>query len=298
LINSCTRVYGIIGDPVAHSLSPLMQNRAFVESGLDCCYVPFQVAAAGLPAAVAAVRALDLGGVNVTLPYKERVAEYLDEVDRNAALVGAVNTIVNRDGRLIGYNTDGAGWLASLCDSGFDPVGKKVVLLGAGGAARAVSFVVAQSGIASLAIFDVVVSKAGKLAADLAPVAGCTLVAGELAGGTLGVALAEADLLVNASPVGMFPQHDAQPPVDPQQLNGSTLVYDLVYNPLRTRLIREAEARGCPVLSGAGMLVYQGALAFELWTGHKAPVATMRRALEEALGCTRQVCWQSEPVNG
>ena len=173
VINGSTKIYGIIGDPVAHSLSPLMQNRAFAACGLDCCYVPFRVDAAGLPAAVAAVRALGLGGVNVTIPHKERVVAYLDEVDRSAAMIGAVNTIVNRDGRLIGYNTDGAGWLASLHEGGFDPGGRRVVLLGAGGAARAVSSVMVQSGIRSLAIFDVIGSKAEKLAADLAPVAGC-----------------------------------------------------------------------------------------------------------------------------
>jgi shikimate dehydrogenase len=283
VINGSTKIYGIIGDPVAHSLSPLMQNRAFAACGLDCCYVPFRVDAAGLPAAVAAVRALGLGGVNVTIPHKERVVAYLDEVDRSAAMIGAVNTIVNRDGRLIGHNTDGAGWLASLHEGGFDPGGRSVVLLGAGGAARAVSSVMVQSGIRSLAIFDVIGSKAEKLAADLAPVAGCLITAGELSSGSLTVALAEADLMVNASPVGMFPKHDDQPPVDPQQLTTATLVYDLVYNPPRTRLIREAEARGCRVLSGTGMLVYQGALAFELWTGRKAPVSTMRRALEDQM---------------
>jgi shikimate dehydrogenase len=283
LINGSTRIYGIIGDPVAHSLSPLMQNRAFGACGLNCCYVPFQVDAAGLPVAVAAVRVLGLGGVNVTIPHKERVMEHLDEVDRSAALIGAVNTIVNRDGRLIGHNTDGAAFLASLHDGGFDLGGKRIVLLGAGGAARAVSFVMAQSGISSLAIFDVIGTKAGKLAADLAPVASCPISAGELTSGGLPVALAEADLLVNASPVGMFPNHEARPPVDPRRLTGGTLVYDLVYNPLRTKLISEAEARGCRVLSGAGMLVYQGALAFELWTGCRAPVETMRQALEEAL---------------
>jgi shikimate dehydrogenase len=283
VINGSTRVYGIIGDPVAHSLSPLMQNRAFEACGLQCCYVPFQVEAAGLPAAVAAVRALGLGGVNVTIPHKERVLECLDEVDRSAVLIGAVNTVVNRDGRLIGYNTDGAGFLASLQDAGFDPGGKRAVLLGAGGAARAVSLVMIQAGISSLAIFDVIGSKAEKLAADLAPVAGCRIVVGELAGGALRAALAEADLLVNASPVGMFPKHEDRPPVDPRQLTGGTLVYDLVYNPLRTKLLSESAARGCRVLSGAGMLVNQGALAFELWTGRRAPVETMRQVLEEAL---------------
>lgn len=289
MINGSTKVYGLIGDPVEHSLSPLMQNKAFEACGLNCCYVPFRVDAVGLPAAIAAVRALNLGGVNVTIPYKERVVEYLDEVDRSAALIGAVNTIVNREGRLAGHNTDGAGWLASLREGGFEPGGQRVVLLGAGGAARAVSFVMVQAGISSLAIFDLVGSKAGKLAADLVPVAGCPVAAGDMASSSLPVAMAEADLLVNASPVGMFPNHDAPPPVDPRQLGEDALVYDLVYNPSRTKLISEAEARGCRVLGGSGMLVCQGALAFELWTGYKAPVEVMHQALEEALWLQRPV---------
>lgn len=284
MITGYTKVYGIIGDPVAHSLSPLMQNEAFAASGLDCCYIPLRVTADDLPAAVAAVRLLGLGGVNVTIPHKERIIPCLDEVDRNAALIGAVNTIVNREGRLVGYNTDGAGFLASLrADDGFDPAGKRVVLLGAGGAARAVSFGLVQSGVSRLAIFDIIGSRAERLATDLAAIAGCVITAGELAGDMLPVALGQADLLVNATPVGMFPNTQAEPPVDLQGLTGRPLIYDLVYNPPETRLLREAAARGCQVLGGTGMLVYQGALAFELWTGIQAPVATMRQALGKAL---------------
>lgn len=289
MITGSTRIYGIIGDPVAHSLSPLMHNRAFVDCGLDCCYIPFKVAAGDLPAAVAAVRALGMGGVNVTIPHKERVIACLDEIDRTAALIGAVNTVVNRNGRLIGYNTDGAGWLALLKnDAGFDPGGRRAVLLGAGGAARAVAFVLAQSGIGSLAIFDLDGSRAARLAADLAAFAGCAIEAGEPVGeqgsSVLAAALAGADLLINATPVGMFPNHEAKPPVDLRQLTGNTLVCDLVYNPPVTRLLREAAARGCRVLAGTGMLAYQGALAFELWTGLRPQVETMRLVLEEALG--------------
>lgn len=289
LITGGTRVYGVIGNPVAHSLSPLMHNRAFVDCGLDCCYIPFKVAAGDLPTAVAAVRALGMGGINVTIPHKELVIGCLDEVDRTAALIGAVNTVVNRNSRLIGYNTDGAGFLSMLQnDAGFDPGGRRVVLLGAGGAARAVAFVLAQSGIGSLAIFDLDGSRAARLAADLAEVAGCAIEAGEPVGEpgsrSLTGAMAGADLLINATPVGMFPNHEAGPPVDVRRLTVNTLVCDLVYNPPVTRLLREAAARGCRVLPGTGMLAYQGALAFELWTGLRPPTETMRRVLEEALG--------------
>ncbi len=284
LITGGTRVYGIIGDPVAHSLSPQMHNRAFAVCRLNCCYVPFKVAVADLQAAVAAVRALGLGGINVTIPHKQRVMACLDEIDRSAALIGAVNTIVNRDGRLTGYNTDGTGWLASLrLDAGFEPAGKRVVLLGAGGAARAVSFGLVQSGVGSLDIFDLDARRAERLADDLAMVAGCPVAAGEMAGDTLPAALAVADLLINATPAGMFPEDQAEPPVDPRQLASQPLVYDLVYNPADTRLLKEASVLGCRVLNGTGMLLYQGALAFELWTGLQAPVEIMRQALNEAL---------------
>ncbi len=279
------RVFALIGHPVAHSVSPLMHNEAFGELGLNCCYLAFDVKVDDLAAAVKAIRALGLGGANITIPHKEGVLPYLDEVEEQAGLIGAVNTVVNREGRLIGYNTDAPGFLESLrADAGFDPAGSRVVILGAGGAARAVAYALALGGVESLGIFNRNPSRAEALARDISRSAACELETGDLQGIALRRALARADLLVNATSAGMHPHTDEVPLPDPAALRPGLIVYDLVYNPRKTRLLLEAEARGCRVFNGIGMLVYQGALAFELWTGRKAPVAVMRVAAEKALG--------------
>ncbi|MDH7577845.1 MAG: shikimate dehydrogenase [Bacillota bacterium] len=284
VITRPTKVFALFGDPVAHSLSPVMQNRAFAYHGLPFCYIPFRVRREDLNAAVVAIRALGLGGVNITIPHKEQVIPYLDEVDREARLIGAVNTILNQNGRLIGYNTDGAGFLLSLnAEINFTPGGKRVVLLGAGGGARAVAFSLALGGTRALAIFNRNLERAQVLAEDLRRATGCDVETGNLRDDFLYPALARADLLVHASPVGMYPHHEEAPLVKAELLPPGLVVCDLVYNPPKTRLIIEAEARGCRVLSGIGMLVYQGALAFEIWTGLRAPVEVMRAAVKENL---------------
>ncbi|NPV28498.1 MAG: shikimate dehydrogenase [Firmicutes bacterium] len=284
MITGQTKVFALFGDPVLHSLSPVMQNKAFAFHGLPCCYVPFRVRKEDLQTAVAAIRALGLGGVNVTIPHKEQVISYLDEVDREARLIGAVNTILNQNGRLIGYNTDGAGFLLSLrAEADFAPEGKHVVVLGAGGGARAVAFALALEGARTLRIFNRNPERAQALAGDLHRATGCDVEAGALREDLLSAALARADLLVHASPVGMYPHHDEAPLVDPCLLRPGLVVCDLVYNPPRTRLLKEAAARGCRVVGGIGMLVHQGALAFEIWTGLQAPVAIMRAVVEESL---------------
>lgn len=284
LIGGRTKVFALFGDPVGHSLSPVMQNRAFAASGLDCCYVPFRVDRDGLAAAVAAIRALGLWGVNITIPHKENVLPYLDEIDREAALIGAVNTIVNRGGRLCGYNTDATGFLLSLREeAGFDATGKRAVILGAGGAARAVAFALALGGANSLDIINRDALKARALAGDLAKVTGCSAAAGSFQDELFKEALGKADLVVNATPVGMHPRHRQISLVPAEILRPGCLVCDLVYNPVRTKLLAEAAAVGCRVLNGLGMLVAQGALAFELWTGREAPVAVMREAVEECI---------------
>lgn len=283
-ISGRTRVFALFGDPVEHSLSPLMHNSAFMALGLDCCYVPFCVGCKELPAAVRGIRALGLGGVNVTIPHKESILNYLDEVDCEAALIGAVNTVVNRDGLLRGYNTDAAGFLSSLRqEAEFDPTGKRAVILGAGGAARASSFALALNGAASLGIFNRDAARAQVLAGDLARATGCSVTAGALEDSSLDEALAEAELLVNATPVGMYPRYRHQSPLSREKLHTGLLVCDLVYNPSRTRLLDEAATAGCCVLGGMGMLIYQGAQAFQLWTGMEAPVEEMRAAVVEAL---------------
>jgi len=262
-----------------------MQNEAFKAVGLNYCYLAFDVKEGDLAAAVGAIRTLGLGGVNVTIPHKERVLDYLDEVEEQARLIGAVNTIVHRGGRLIGYNTDAAGFLKSLrADAGFDPGGNRVVLLGAGGAARAVAYGLAFERVESLGIFNRNLSRAEALARDISRSATCKVEAGDLQSVALSRALARAGLLVNATSAGMHPHTEDVPLPDLAPLRPGLIVYDLIYNPTKTRLLLEAEARGCRVINGIGMLIYQGALAFELWTGRKAPVAVMRAAAEKTLG--------------
>ncbi len=281
-IKGLTKVYGLFGDPVEHSLSPIMHNTAFQALGLDCVYLPFLVKSKDIGSAVQAVRALHLAGVNLTIPLKEHVLPYLDEVEKEAEHIGAVNTIVNRDGRLCGYNTDAPGFLASLKAAGFDPSGKNAVILGAGGAARAVSFALAKVGAARINIYNRSVEKAEKLAADLNAAYRLPTAAGDISS-DLAAALEGAELLVNATPVGMYPDHRSAPLLSRKQLHQGLLVCDLIYNPLQTRLLDEAEAAGCRVLNGVGMLVWQGALAFQLWTGKKAPAALMEEAVLKAL---------------
>ena len=302
-IDGRTRVVGVFGDPVEHSLSPPMHNRAFAALGLNFVYVAFHVRPERLPEAVRAVRALDLAGVNVTIPHKVAVMAHLDEVDPAAALIGAVNTVVNRGGRLYGTNTDGAGFVRSLREeAGLEPAGRRFVLLGAGGAARAIAMQLALDGAAELTIANRTVDRAEALAAAVTkglaavpgargtgPVAGTAPVvrAVPLEPGALQGALAEADAVIHTTPVGMDPHSDVPPVVAPELLRPGQLVCDIVYTPRQTALLRAARARGCRVLEGLGMLVYQGAIAFELFTGCPAPVEVMRQALEEALARRR-----------
>ncbi|WP_258359266.1 shikimate dehydrogenase [Moorella sulfitireducens (nom. illeg.)] len=281
-VKSTTGLVALIGYPVGHSLSPLMQNAAFASAGLDLVYLAFAVAPPDLPAALAGLKALGFMGANVTVPHKEAVIKYLDAVEPIAARIGAVNTIVNKDGRLTGYNTDAGGFLRSLREAGFDPAGKQAVILGAGGAARAVAFALAGAGCAALTIANRTLEKAGCLAAELTglkvPVGACNLQEEELRPRIEG-----ADLVVNATSAGMAPAVEAVP-LPAAWLNSRQWVYDLVYNPLETKFLRQARQRGCRVISGLGMLLYQGAAAFTLWTGKTAPVEVMRNVLLKATG--------------
>jgi len=250
-----------------------MHNAAFGALGLDYAYLPFRVRREKLGEAVAGMRALNLRGLNVTIPHKVAVMPLLDEIDPLAGKIGAVNTIVNDEGWLRGYNTDAEGFLRVLLEAGISPEGKKVVVLGAGGASRAITFILLEKG-ARLTIIN------RQLRFDWAPPPVKLM---ELNEASLATALGEADILVNATSVGMSP-HDAFSPVPAGMLRAGLVVYDIVYNPLHTRLLKEAEAAGARVIAGLDMLVGQGALAFEKWTGQAAPAALMKRAALEALG--------------
>ena len=249
-----------------------MHNAAFRELGLDWIYVACEVAPGAVEAAFAGVRALGFGGLSVTIPHKAAALEAVDEATDAARAVGAVNTVVpTADGRLRGDNTDGAGFLASLAEEGFDPAGRVCAVLGAGGAARAVVHALAGAGAAEI----IVVNRTAARAESTAALAGA---AGRV-GATADVV--RADLVVNATPIGLAGSLDL--PIDAELLGEGQLVVDLVPNPAVTPLMRAARERGAGVAGGLGMLVHQGTLAFELWTGRPAPVGVMRAAAVRAL---------------
>lgn len=265
-ITASTKLCAIIGNPIGHSLSPLVHNAAFEHLGLDYVFVAFRVER--LQEAVKGIAALGLQGVSVTIPHKVEVIDYLDEVEPVARRIGAVNTIVNRDGKLIGYNTDWSGAMRALKEK-IELEGKTAVVLGAGGAARAIAYGLSEMG-ADPVILNRTVSRAEALASGLK----CRF------GGIELIEKLSFDLVINATSVGMAPHAD-RTPLKKEALKHA-LVFDTVYNPLRTRLIREAEENGCVTISGLEMFVNQAAMQFELWTGLKPPLELMREtALRE-----------------
>lgn len=271
LVSGSTRLAGVIGDPVRHSLSPVLHNAAYRELGIDVTYVAMPVAAGATGAAIAGLRAIDALGISVTLPHKEAVIEHLDGISDAAHRLNAVNCIhFGKDGAQ-GYNTDGQGFVASLLDAGFDPQRKSCVVVGAGGAARAVIEALGSAGA----------SRVGVLARDRTKAEQAAKLAGE-AGAEVSD-IAGADLYVNATPVGMAGEREGALPPGAEQITGSMLVADLVYNPLRTRLLGEAAARGALTVEGTGMLLHQAAEQIRIWTGAEAPVEVMRSAMVEAL---------------
>lgn len=275
------KIVGIIGYPLGHSVSPAMHNAAFRELGLDYEYLPFEVEPSDLEEALQGFRALHFAGFNVTIPHKEAIVPLLDEVTKLARTIGAVNTVENQDGTLVGYNTDAPGFIESLReDAGFEPEGKRAVVLGAGGASRAVTAILAEVGAKEVLIADVIEEKAKELAGYLSAAMDTACRAIKL--GDLD--LTGIDLLVNATPIGMHPKINESPlPAGIKIKSKKMLVYDLVYNPAETKLLKTAKAAGCRVCSGLGMLVRQGALAFTIFTGEEAPVETMWEAARKAL---------------
>jgi shikimate dehydrogenase len=275
-----TQVVGVMGYPVRHSFSPPMHNAAFAALGLDFCYVAFEVAPENLSAALAGMRGLGLVGLNATIPHKQALLSLLDGISEEARLIGAVNTIHHREGQLWGDNTDGRGFVASLQAAGEEPAGRKVVLLGAGGSARAVSVALARAGVAEIVIANRTLERGVALAAFLHQNVQEGLARSvALPSPALSAACVEADLIVNTTAAGMYPQVELLPVTDLPALSSRTLVYDIIYNPRQTRLLRLAAERGARTRNGVDMLVYQGALAFQQWTGQTPPVEVMREAL-------------------
>ena len=280
-VSGKTIVCGIIGDPVEHSMSPAMQNAAFVACGLDYVYVAFRVPRGSAAAASTAMRRLGIRGLNVTVPHKVDIVPHLDEVDPLAARIGAVNTVVNQAGMLRGYNTDAAGFMRGLQGAGVEVRGERVVVLGAGGASRAIVLALVDAG-ASVVIMNRDAGRAATLAADVARKTGSTVEHWGLTEERLCVALPRASVLVNTTTVGMHPDEGVSPVAAGHMRPGLT-VCDIVYNPRETTLLQEARACGARTVEGVEMLIGQGALAFELWTGMPAPVDVMRAAVHEEL---------------
>lgn len=276
------RLLAVLGYPVAHSLSPAMHQPALDAAGVNARYVALAVAPADLGAAVRGLAALGFRGANVTIPHKETVMAHLNEISADARLIGAVNTIAVQDGRLYGTNTDGDGFLAHLRAEGVEPAGRPAAILGAGGAARSIAVALARAGVSRLAVLNRTVARAEEVAA-VARAAGC---AGAHGAAPAAAGLAGAALVVNCTPVGMHP-HTGESPVPAAWLPEGAVVYDTVYRPAETRLLREAAGRGLRAVGGLGMLVYQGALAWEPWFGRRGPANAMFAAAAAALAAPR-----------
>ncbi|MBW2575299.1 MAG: shikimate dehydrogenase [Deltaproteobacteria bacterium] len=269
MLNSDTVIFAVLGDPVSHSLSPVMHNTALSEVGYNGVYHAFKVKDIG--GAVSGIKALGIRGASITIPHKVSVIEFLDELDDTAGKIGAVNTVINRHGILTGYNSDCLGAIKAILEK-TTIKDKNVVIIGAGGAARAIGFgIMSQGGMVT--ILNRTGAKGERLArhlgAEFHPISnlkntGC-------------------QILINTTPVGMIPDTNMMP-VQREDLDKTMVVMDVVYNPLKTRLLREAENIGCRTVDGVSMFVYQGAFQFELWTGKRAPVEVMKKAVLKALG--------------
>ncbi len=281
LITGKTRVCGIIGDPIEHTMSPVMHNAAFRHLGLDSVYLPFRVRKDDVEKAVQAVRALNIRGLNVTIPHKAAVIPHLDGLDPSAERMGAVNTIVNDNGVLTGYNTDAEGFMKALRGSGVEPGGTNIVVLGAGGASRGISLLLADSG-ADLTILNRSPERAEDLAEKVSSASGRRVKALPLDEKNLTAVMERAGVLVNTTRLGMVPDAGLTS-VPPGLLHPGLTVFDIVYNPVKTRLLADAAAAGARTIGGLEMLVWQGALAFTLWTEREAPVDLMRKVTLEAL---------------
>ena len=279
LLTGHTRIVGVIGDPVEHSRSPQMHNAAFAKAGLDYVYVPFHVLPNDLAAAIAGFRAINVVGINVTLPHKQAVISHLTSISREAELIGAVNTLTFTDEGIHGDNTDAPGVLRALEENRnmSVPVGESVVVLGAGGAARAVIVALALAGVASITIANRTVERAVALAEEMGQKTGVSMRGLGLTDAQLPIAVRESLLLINTATVSMDTTHPLL--ISADWLQPGTIVYDIVYTPPVTPLMRAAAARGCETLGGIGMLVHQGAIAFEKWTGIAPCTETMRQAL-------------------
>ena len=274
------KVYGVIGDPIAHSMSPAMQNDAFRREELDAEYLAFHVKPEGLGDAVKGLKALGVCGFNITIPHKESVIPFLDEVDELARAIGAVNTVINKDGRLIGYNTDGIGYIKALEEELTGELKtKRTLIIGAGGAARAIYFTLVKEGVKQVDITNRTKERAVNLISE------CPYDNNSKAF-TLDEAeqrIAEYDLIIQTTSIGMSPNIDDSP-MDVTNIKSSAFVSDIIYNPLKTKILVEAEKKGAKIQNGVGMFAYQGAIAFQIWTGIMPDTSRMKQIVLTKLG--------------
>jgi shikimate dehydrogenase len=282
-IDAKTKIFCVIGDPIEHSLSPAMHNTVFAKLGKNCCYTAFNIKPENLADAIKGMQAMGIGGINVTIPHKVSVMDHLDELSREARIIGAVNTIKMGE-KLTGYNTDGMGALMALKNGGADPNGRNVLLLGSGGAARAIAVTLALKGkISSLTILGVVKEEIEKLVEDISKDTPITPVGGLLGDTTLKDALSKADILIHATPIGMHPNTD-DALVTADLMSPELKLMDIVYTPLETKLMQEAKKAGLDVIiGGLDMFVNQGAEALKIWLGIDAPVELMREVVLKEL---------------
>lgn len=279
-ISGHTRLACLLGSPVAHSISPAMHNEAFGLLGIDCRYLAFDVGTERLPQAVEGLRAMDVLGFNLTMPDKNLMCELCDELSPAARIGGAVNTVKNDGGKFIGYTTDGIGFMDACKDAGFDILGKKMTLLGAGGAASAVLIQAALDGVSEISVFsihDAFWDRANRIVRTLNEETSCKVSLYDFEDPeVLRREIGQSAILVNGTSVGMAPKTDACVIPDASFFRRDLMVFDVIYNPEETKLLKMAKAAGCPTANGLYMLLYQGAAAFKIWTGQDMPVEQIK----------------------
>lgn len=281
MITGSTKLLGVMGHPISHSFSPAIHNAALNDAKLDYAYLPLEVPAESLKNTLRWIRTLNFRGFNVTIPHKNNILPLLDEVTEEAKKVGAVNTVVNDRGKLTGYNTDIIGFVAGLLEAGFVAENKNAVILGSGGATRAVLSGLIKEKIAKVTIVARNFEKAKNLAANFNDFENISFA--NFTDNAYKDALSSADIVVNTTPLGMFPNVENMPPIDFSVVKKSALVYDIIYTPEETKFLREAKANGLSAQNGETMLVEQGAAAFRLWTGEEPNVDLMKKTLRNSL---------------
>lgn len=279
-ISGKTRLTGLIGYPVRHSISPNMHNRAFQYLGLDYVYLVFEIKEDNLKDTVMAIKTLDVAGFNVTMPLKQIIMPLLDEISKEAQLIGSVNTVINDNGKLIGHNTDGKGYVKSLEDEGITVEGKRFVMAGAGGAARSIAIQLALDGAQEITIFNRTLDKAKEICEIINKnIPNCKVMTTGYEENQLKQQLKKADVLINCTSLGMAPHEEKSIITNPELLHTDLIVSDIIYFPAKTKLLQMAEDAGCKVINGVGMIIGQGALAFKIWTGLDMPIDYVKEGI-------------------